>query len=105
MAFGIFVTIMKTYNNVDEQIYDRSYRIRHNEGQVRTDKFTYGGIALGGIAGVAGGISSAGPVLSLVQGASMGTGLAVLAHVLTKPKNKCKNKDGKMTEKTTQKKE
>lgn len=102
------MTVMKTYNNTEDQIYDRSYRIRHNKGQVRTDNFTYGGITLGGMAGVAGGISGAGPVMSLVQGASMGLGLAVLSHVLTKPrekKNKSKSKDGEKSKQATEKKE
>jgi len=88
MAFGIAMTMMRTYGNTDDQIYDRTYRLRHNKGQVRMDKFTYGCAALGGLGGAAGGLSSAGAVASGVQGASMGIGLAVLAHVLTKRKEK-----------------
>ena len=99
IAFAIAMTMMRTYKNADEQIFDRSYRIRCNTGQVRTDRFTYGGIVLGGISGMAAGISGAGPILSLIHGASMGAGLAVFAHVLTK---KCcgkkKSKDDKKIE-------
>ena len=87
MALGVAMTIMRTYGNTDDQIYDRSYRLRHNKGQVRTDKFTYGCAALGGVGGAAAGLSAS-AVASGVQGASMGVGLAVLAHVLTKSKEK-----------------
>ena len=92
IAFGIFGTYMRIRNDEDEQVYDRSYRLRYNVGQVRTDKFTYGGLLLGGVGGVAAGLAS-GPGRSGVQGASVGAGLAVLGHVLTKKKEKEEKKE------------
>ena len=93
MAFAILMTASKTYNNADEQIYDRCYRLRYNKGQVRTDKFTYGGLVLGGLGGAYAGLSTVGPFVSGLQGASMGVGLAVLAHVLTKRSSAEKSKE------------
>ena len=80
------MTFMRCHGNTEEQMFDRAYRLRYNKGQVRMDKFSYGAAVLGGIAGAAG--LPAGPVAGAVQGASMGLGLAVAAHVLTKPKEK-----------------
>ena len=50
------------------------------------DKFTYGGALLGGVAGAA--TLPGGGLTGSLQGASVGIGLAVLAHVLSKPKQK-----------------
>ena len=77
------MTFAKLWSSTDEQVFDRAYRLRYNEGQVRMDKFTYGGALLGGVGGAA-----AGGLAGSLQGASLGVGLAVLAHVLTKPKHK-----------------
>lgn len=87
---------MRIRHNEDEQVYDRCYRLRYSSGQVRTDKFTYGGLVLGGIGGVAAGLA-ANPMVAGISGASLGVGLAVLAHVLTKKekKEKCEKKDEK----------
>ena len=89
MLLGIVGTIyfsQKKKSEVD-YYYDRCYRLRYNTGQVRTDKFSYGGIVLGGLGGVALGMGG-GPVVGAIQGASIGVGLAVPAHVLTKKKEK-----------------
>ena len=83
MGFAAVMTIARLWNSTDEQIFDRAYRLRHNKGQVRMDKFTYGGALLGGVAGAA-----AGGLNGSLQGASISVGLAVLAHVVTKPKQK-----------------
>ena len=83
MGFAAVMTFMKLWSSTDEQVFDRAYRLRFNEGQVRMDKFTYGGAILGGASGAA-----AGGVAGSLPGASLGVGLAVLAHVLTKPKKK-----------------
>lgn len=88
MAFAAVMTFMRCRGNTEEQMYDRCYRLRYNKGQVRTDKFSYGGAVLGGLAGAA--VLPVGPVAGAVQGASMGLGLAVAAHVLTKPKEEKK---------------
>ena len=77
---------------MDEQIYDRSYRLRYNKGQCRMDKFTYGGILLGGVGGVAAGLAGS-PVVAGLNGASMGVGLAVFAHTLTKRGEKKADKE------------
>lgn len=87
IVFGIVSTYMRIHDNQEEQVYDRCYRLRYNVGQVRTDKFTYGGLVLGGIGGMAAGLGSS-PVVGGIQGASLGAGLAVLGHVLTKRKEK-----------------
>jgi len=78
------MTMMRIRGNTDEQIYDRVYRLRKNKGQCRMDKASYLCAAISGAAGVAG----LGGVSGAVQGASMGLGLSVLAHVITKPKEK-----------------
>ena len=83
MGFAALMTLARLWNSTDEQIFDRAYRLRYNQGQVRMDKFTYGGALLGGVAGAA-----AGGLNGSLQGASVGVGLAVLAHVVTKPKQK-----------------
>lgn len=96
IGFGAVMTISRTWNNAEEQIYDRAYRLRYNKGQVRLDKFSYGGALIGGICGAAG--FPTGGVLGAMQGASMGLGAAVLAHAFTKPKSKEKKESNTNTE-------
>lgn len=86
MGFAAVMTAARLWSSTDEQIFDRAYRIRYNKGQVRMDKFTYGSALLGGVAGAA--ALPGGALNGSLQGASIGVGLAVLAHVLTKPKEK-----------------
>ena len=86
MGFAAVVTAVKLWRATDEEIFDRAYRLRYNKGQLRMDKFTYGSALLGGVAGAA--ALPAGGLTGSLQGASIGAGLAVLAHVLTKPKEK-----------------
>lgn len=86
MGFAAVMTVARLWNSTDEQIFDRAYRLRYNKGQVRMDKFTYGSALLGGVAGAA--ALPGGALNGSLQGASIGVGLAVLAHVLTKPKEK-----------------
>ena len=38
MMLAAAMTIARTRGNTDEQIYDRSYRLRYNKGQVLMDK-------------------------------------------------------------------
>ena len=84
VAFAAIMTFMRIRGNEEEQIWDRCYRLRYNKGQVRMDKFSYGFALVGGAAGAAG----LGGLAGAVQGASIGLGLSVLGHVLTKPKEK-----------------
>ena len=90
-------TYARIRNDSYEQIYDRSYRLRYNLPQVRTDKFTYGGILIGGLGGAAAGLGGS-PVMGGIQGASIGAGLAVFAHVLTKKKEKQEKEEAKKEE-------
>ena len=89
MLFGIARTVYSSQSKQfeEEHYYDRCYRLRYNEGQVRIDNFTYGGIILGGLGGLALGMGG-GTVVGAIQGASIGVGLAVPAHILTKKKEK-----------------
>lgn len=80
IGLSAILTMARIWNDADEQIYDRSYRLRHNKGQVRMDKFTYGSALAGGIVGMA---AVPWSVAAGIQGASMGVGLSVFAHVLT----------------------
>lgn len=80
IGLAAILTMVRIWNDADEQIYDRSYRLRHNKGQVRMDKFTYGSALAGGIVGMA---AVPWSVAAGVQGASMGIGLSVFAHTLT----------------------
>ena len=63
-------------------------RLRYNKGQVRTDKFTYAGAVTGGLIGLA--AMPEARALGGLHGACVGVGLAVFAHVLTKPLTKGK---------------
>lgn len=90
MGLVALATMARIWNDVDEQIYDRAYRLRHNKGQVRMDKFTYGSALAGGLVGMA--ATPNWSVTGGIQGASVGIGLAVFAHVLTSPKEKKKDK-------------
>ena len=38
MMLAAAMTIKATWGNTEEQIYDRSYRLRYNKGQVLMDK-------------------------------------------------------------------
>ena len=86
MGFTAIMTAARLWNSTDEQVFDLAYYIRYNKGQVRLDKVTYGSALLGGVAGVA--ALPGGALNGSLQGASIGVGLAVLAHVITKPKEK-----------------
>lgn len=87
VGFGLMLaaamTIARTWGNAEEQIYDRSYRLRYNKGQVLMDKISYTSIVGGGLAGALatpGGWSRGG-----VQGACLGVGLAVIVQMLIRP--------------------
>lgn len=79
MVFGAVMTMMRIRGNTDEQIFDRTYRLRYNQRQVRLDKFSYGFAVVGGVAGAAG-LGGAGGALG---GVGMGLGLSVIGHCLT----------------------
>lgn len=38
MMLAAVMTIQRTWGNAEEKIYDRSYRLRYNKGQVLMDK-------------------------------------------------------------------
>jgi len=55
--------------STEERIYDRSYRIRNNQGQMRTDRYaTYGSVIGGGVSSVLGYKMVPGLILGLVAG-------------------------------------
>ena len=87
MGVAALMTVAMTWGNQEEQISDRCYRLRYSKGQVRTDNFTYGGAVAGGLAGMALASNTA-RVAGGLNGASMAVGLAVFAHVASKPKDK-----------------
>lgn len=61
-------------------VEDRVYRLRHNVGQNRTDKFSrIGSVAGAAISAAQYGISGS----SLLGGAAFGTSIGILAHVTT----------------------
>ena len=86
MGFAALVTAAKLWNSTDEQVFDRAYLLCCDKGHVRMDKFTYGSALPGGVAGAA--ALPGGALNGSLQGASIGVGLAVLTHVITKPKEK-----------------
>ena len=77
------LTLSKTWDAEEEQIFDRSYRLRYNKGQVLMDKVTYTGLLGGSLAGVA--ASPTTWAQGGVQGACLGAGLAVFVQLLIKP--------------------
>ncbi len=79
MVLGAVMTMMRIRGNAEEQVYDRCYRLRYNERQLRLDKFSYGFALVGGVAGAAG-LGGAGGALG---GVGMGLGLSVIGHCLT----------------------
>lgn len=87
MGVAALMTVAMTWGNQEEQISDRCYRLRYSKGQVRTDNFTYGGVVAGGLAGMALASNTA-RVAGGLNGASIAVGLAVFAHVASKPKDK-----------------
>ena len=74
------LTYLRIRDQTEEQIFDRSYRIRHNKMQVRCDRISIATAGIGAVAGVFG-FSSAGLVTSGLYGASLGLGLGVFLHV------------------------
>ena len=83
MGFAAVLTAARLWNSTDEQVFDRAYRLRYNKGQVWMDKLTYGSALLGGVAGAA--ALPGGGLNGSLQGATIGVGLAVLAHIFIKP--------------------
>ena len=104
MLLAAVMTANMTWGNTEEQIFDRSYRLRYNKGQVLMDQVceacnvgcrhfhlliiiimqaSYVGVIGGGLAG---GLSSpANWCKGGVQGACLGLGLAVFTQMLLKP--------------------
>ena len=79
------MAFMKLHNAEHIAVYDRVYRLRHNVGQVRTDKVSGVGALVG--AGV-GAVTMRPPIVGGLYGAAFGVGLGVIAHVLTSHKEK-----------------
>eukprot|EP00731_Ephydatia_muelleri_P025999 Em0018g99a len=76
-ASGIAVkTYLRLQDQSDIQVWDRAYRLRHNEKQVRVDLWTYGGLAVGGLAGS---LLAVPRVMAAIYGASIGCGFSFLA--------------------------
>ena len=86
MGLLALTTTARIWNDTDEQIYDRSYRLHYNKGQTWMDKFTYGSALAGGLVGMA--AMPSWSVTGGIQGASVGIGLAVFAHAMTCHKEK-----------------
>lgn len=74
------MTYMRIRDQTEEQIFDRSYRIRYNKGQVRCDRISATTAGIGAVAGALG-FSSVGMVTGGLYGASLGLGLGVFLHV------------------------
>ena len=87
---GTYYTIR---NNAEEQIYDRSYRLRYNRGQCYMDQVTYGGVLGGLVLGAA--LVPASRLMGGLYGASMGFGLAVPTQVATSSHFVAKDKEEK----------
>lgn len=74
-ASGIGVqTYLRLRDQTDIQVWDRAYRLRHNEKQVRVDKWMYAGLAVGGLAGS---LLTAPRMMAAIYGASMACGPAL----------------------------
>ena len=77
------MTAMITRGNEEVQIYDRSYRIRHNKGQSHLDLVTYPTVGAGAVTGA---LLASSRATGVLMGGSVGFGLSVLIHMLTKGK-------------------
>lgn len=87
IPLGIGMVAGKSYSMDGAGVDDRAYRVSHNAGQLRTDEFAMYGAAAGALSGiVAGMVPAAGLVTRIWNGASVGVGIGVLAHVATMPK-------------------
>ncbi len=64
------LTEMAIRNSDDYQVWDRSYRIRNNEGQMRTDRFAAAGVVLGFVGSAAAGATI---LPGLMAGLAVGT--------------------------------
>ena len=74
------LTYARIYDQTEEQIFDRSYRIRYNKGQVRCDRISVTTAGIGAVAGAMA-FSSVGMVTGGLYGASLGLGLGVFVHI------------------------
>ena len=74
------LTYARIRDQTEEQIFDRSYRLRYNKSQVRCDRISVATAGIGAVAG-AFGFSSVGLVTGGLYGASLGLGLGVFLHV------------------------
>ena len=74
------LTYARIHDQTEEQIFDRSYRLRHNKMQVRCDRISAATASIGAVAGAMG-FSSLGLVTGGLYGASLGLGLGVFLHV------------------------
>ena len=74
------LTYLRIRDQTEEQIFDRSYRLRHSKMQIRCDRISIATAGIGAVAGVLG-FPSAGLVTGGLYGASVGLGLGVFLHV------------------------
>lgn len=78
------MTYMMTRGNEEVQIYDRSYRLRHNKPQSYLDRVTYGVVGTGAVVG--GLAAPAFRGMGVLLGSSLGFGVAVPVQLATKGK-------------------
>ena len=74
------LTYLRIRDQTEEQIFDRSYRIRYNKTQIRCDRISVTTAGIGAVVGAMG-FSSAGMVTGGLYGASLGLGLGVFLHI------------------------
>ncbi|KAI9024022.1 hypothetical protein DFJ74DRAFT_60704 [Hyaloraphidium curvatum] len=83
IPLGLFMVAGKSYSMDGPGVDDRAYRIMHNEGQQRTDRFaTYGAIG-GAVAGAVGVLVPGAGLTRIWNTSSVGVALGVLVHVAT----------------------
>lgn len=68
-----------------DEVFDRSYRLRYNKGQVHMDFVTYGVVGSGAVAGAL--TTSTMRATGALLGSAVGFGLAVFVHMATKGKD------------------
>ena len=83
-AGAAIMAMMATRGNEEVQIYDRSYRLRYNKSQCHLDLVTYQMAGAGAVAGAL--LAPVSREMGALYGSSVGIGLSMFVHMLTRGK-------------------
>lgn len=92
LSLGLMHYKLSKENYNEYKIWDRAYRLRYSQSQIRTDKFVLTSSIFGGLTGFFIGLPTKYNILSTIKGGFIGIPFGLLAHIISQPfSNKTKS--------------